>query len=124
MSKFVQVQTQLLELKHIKQALDRLQLAYREDTKYVHRWSGSSHTVPLLVEVGRLSFGLRSSESGAYEVVGDEMQMRAIESALKQITQQYAYCMVVEQTANAGFEIVDEQVANDNTIRMTVRRWS
>ncbi len=124
MSKFVQVQTQLRDPKHIKQALDKLQVTYREDTKYVHRWSGHSFNVPLLVEVGRLSFGLRPTESGEFEVVGDEMQMRSIKSALEQITQQYAYCMVVEQTANAGFEIVDEHVANDNTIRMTVRRWS
>ena len=124
MSKFVQVQTQLREPRHIKQALDKLQISYTEDSRYVHRWSGSTHAVPLLVESGRLKFGLRLAEDGSYEVVGDEMQMRNIRSMMEQITQQYAYCMVVEETAKAGFDIVEERVAADDTIRMTVRRWS
>lgn len=124
MSKFVQIQTQLREPEMIKQALDRLQLTYTEDSAYVHYWSGSKHTVPLLVESGRLKFGLRPTEDGSYEVVGDDMQMGLVRSIVNKVSQQYAYAMVVEETTKAGFNLVEESIGNDDTIRLTVRRWS
>jgi hypothetical protein len=124
MSKFVQVKTQLRDLAMIKRALDDLKLSYSEETTYRHRWSGSEYAVPLLVRDGSLTFGLRPSESGSYEAVGDDMQMRRIRPAVERISQRYAYRMVLEETAEAGFELVEERVGDDNVIHLTVRRWS
>lgn len=124
MSKFVQIQTQLRQPEMIKRALDKLQLSYTEDKTYVHRWSGSRHVVPLLVQSGSLRFGFRPTDDGNYEVVADDMQMRKIQSIVDQVSQQYAYAMVLEETAKAGFNLVEESIGNDDTIRLTVRRWN
>ena len=123
MSKFGQGRTQLRDLNMIKLALDELKLSYSEDATYTHRWSGSDHAVPLLVRDGTLSFGLRQAKDGSYEAVGDDMQMRRIKPAVDRISQRYAYQMVLAETRNAGFDVVEESVGQDDVIHLTVRRW-
>lgn len=124
MSKFVQVKTQLRDIETIKLALDDLKLRYSEDATYTHRWSGRSHSVPLLVAGDSLTFGLRPAEDGSYEAVGDDMQMARLRPVIGRITQRYAYRMVVAETEKAGFDLVEESVGQDDVIRLTVRRWS
>jgi hypothetical protein len=124
MSKFVQVKTQLREVEMIKRALDDLELRYSEDSTYRHRWSGMSYSVPLLIQQGALSFGLRPGADGTYEIVGDDMQMRRIRAIGDQVAQRYAYHMVLAETQKAGFDLVEESVGEDRVIRMTVRRWN
>jgi len=124
MSKFVKVKTQLRDLSLIKHALNDLKLAYQENTNFVHTWSGFRGEVPLVVKVNHAQFGLRETQSGEYEVIGDDMQMAVIRKELDQIQQRYAYHAVLQATAEAGFELVEEKQGNDKVIRMTVRRWS
>ena len=124
MSKFVRVKTELRDPALIKQALDDLQIRYKENERYTHRWSGYSGTVPFVVEQNRLTFALRETDDHSYEVIGDEMQMRAIRTTMAQVEQRYAYHSVVAETAKAGFDLVDEAVGRDGVIRLTVRRWS
>jgi hypothetical protein len=124
MSKFVKVKTQLRDLNLIKQALDDLKLTYNENANFTHMWSGFRGQVPLVVKVHHAQFGLRPSESGEYEVIGDDMQMKVITKELTQLQQRYAYHAVRQATAQAGFELVEENTGRDQVIRMTVRRWS
>jgi hypothetical protein len=124
MSKFVKVQTQLRDLNLIKQALDDLKLDYSENASFVHAWSGFRGQVPLVVNLNHARFGLRSTEAGDYELIGDDMQMKAIRKELDRIQQRYAYHAVRHATADAGFELVEENVGRDQVIRLTVRRWS
>ncbi len=123
MSKFVRVKTELRDPTLIKRALDDLRIHYKENERYTHRWSGYSGTVPFLVEHNRLTFALRPAGDESYEVIGDEMQMSRIRSAMAQVEQRYAYHSVLAETAKAGFDLVDESVGRDNVIRLTVRRW-
>jgi hypothetical protein len=124
MSKFVKVQTQLRDLNLIKSALDDLKLTYSENANFVHRWSGFSGQVPLVVKVRNAQFGLRATAAGDYEVIGDDMQMSVIRPELGRIQQRYAYHAVRQATAEAGFDLVEESVGRDQVIRLTVRRWS
>jgi hypothetical protein len=124
MSKFVKVKTQLRDLNLIKHALDDLKLSYSENANFTHTWSGFRGQVPLVVKVNHAQFGLRGTESGEYEVIGDDMQMGVIRKELGQIQQRYAYHAVRQATQAAGFEMVEESVGNDQVIRLTVRRWS
>jgi hypothetical protein len=124
MSKFVRVQTQLRDLALIKRSLDDLKLSYMEDAEYHHIYSGRREQVPLLVQSGRLKFGLRAGEDGAYEVVGDDMILRKIRRAMQDVQQRYAYHKVLDETAKAGFDLVEERVGQDQVIRLTVRRWN
>jgi hypothetical protein len=123
-SKFVKVQTHLRDLNLIKSALDDLKLNYTENANFVHMWSGFRGQVPLVVKVNHVQFGLRTTTSGDYEVIGDDMQMKAIRKEVDKIQQRYAYHAVRQATSEAGFELVEETVGRDQVIRMTVRRWS
>ena len=124
MSKFVKVRTELRDLALIKRALDDLKLTYSENERYTHIWSGHNETAPLVVKGKSASFALRSNEDGAYEVMGDDMQMGQIKSTLQQIQQRYAYHKVLAEVEQAGFSLVEENTGKDHVIRMTVRRWS
>ncbi len=124
MSKFVKVTTELRDLSLIKRSLDDLKLAYQEDARYVHLFSGTASRVPVLVNSGKAQFGLRQTEEGIYEAVGDDMQVGSIRATLDRVQQRYAYHKVVAETAVAGFDLVEESVGRDNVIRLTVRRWS
>ncbi len=123
MSKFVKIQTELHDKVLIKRALDELEIAYTENEHYVHPWGGFRGEVPLLIKHLGLSFGLRIAPSGAYELIGDDMQMARIRKVLGQIQQRYAYHMVLAETEKVGFNLVEEKVGGDNVIRLTVRRW-
>ena len=124
MSKFVRVRTQLRDLALIKLALDDVGVQYRENAQYVHRWSGFTGQAPLLISQRGLSFGLREGQDGQYEVMGDDMQMKAIRQVMDQVQQRYAYRQVLAETAKAGFALVEETVGDDDVIRLTVRRWA
>ena len=124
MSKFVRVQTALRDLSLVKQALDDLKISYKENARYVHPFSGFKGQVPLLIKQQRVEFGLRTSDQETYEVIGDDMQMAHINKIMGQVQQRYAYHKVLDETSKAGFSLVEEQVGNDQVIRMTVRRWA
>ena len=123
MSKFVKVKTELRDFSLVKRALEDLKLAYGENQPFTHIWSGYRGTVPLVVKQGRVTFGFRLLPEGAYEVIGDDMQLGQIRTTLDQVQQRYAYLKVLQEVEQAGFALVEEHVGKDNVIRMTVRRW-
>ena len=124
MSKFVKVRTELRDLALIKRALDDLKLAYAENERFTHIWSGYSQQAPLVVKQKGATFALRTNDEGAYEAVGDDMQMAQIRSTLQGVQQRYAYYKVLSEVEQAGFTLVEERTGKDHVIRMTVRRWS
>lgn len=124
MSKFVRIKTELRELSLIKRALDDLKLAYQENQRYTHVWSGFSGQAPLLVQTKGAKFAFRATDEGLYEAIGDDMQMATVRAQLDAIQQRYAYHKVVDEVAAAGFALVEEQTGRDHVIRMTVRRWA
>ena len=124
MSKFVKVRTELRDLAFIKRALDDLKLSYGENERYTHIWSGHQETAPLVVKDKRVIFAFRSNEEGAYEAVGDDMQLGQIKNTLLHLQQRYAYHKVLAEVEQAGFSLVEENTGKDHVIRMTVRRWS
>jgi hypothetical protein len=124
MSKFVKVKTELRDLRMIKQSLEDLKLDYSENAMWKHFFSGFSGKVDLVVKTPAVSFGLRKNEQELYEVLADDMQVKSIKVTLQKVQQRYAYHKVVEETAKAGFELVEEKVGADKVIRLTVRRWN
>jgi hypothetical protein len=127
MSKFVRVQTELRDINFIKRALNDLKIGYKENSRYVHVWSGFAGTVPLVIQHRRLNFALRTVPAAdgtdSYEVIGDDMQMGEIRKLLAQVQQRYAYHKVLDETQKAGFALVEESTGRDKVIRLTVRRW-
>jgi hypothetical protein len=124
MSKFVKVRTELRDLALIKRALDDLKLVYRENERFTHVWSGYNQQAPLVVKQKGAAFAFRTNEEGAYEAIGDDMQMAQIKNTLQQLQQRYAYHKVLAEVEQAGFTLVEEHAGKDHVIRMTVRRWT
>jgi hypothetical protein len=122
MSKFVQIKTELRDLALIKRALDDLKIVYQEQAQYTHPYSGKRSAVPVLIKEKRATFGLRESD-GAYEIIGDDMQMGQIRSLMAPVQQRYAYHKVLVETVKAGFSLVEEHTGRDQVIRLSVRRW-
>lgn len=123
MSKFVQVATELRDLALIKRALDECQIKYEEDAVFTHRYGGFTGRVPLVMQMGGATVGLRPDKEGAYELLADDMQLRQIQPRMQGVQQRYAYHKVLAETAEAGFELVEEETDRGNVIRLTVRRW-
>ncbi len=124
MSKFVKVRTELRDVALVKKALDDLQIRYEEDMRYRHFFSGANEEAALVVHAREGSFGLNPNADGLLEVMGDSMQMAGVRQTLARIQQRYAYHMVVDETAKAGFALIEEKTGSDQVIRMTVRRWN
>ncbi len=101
-----------------------LSISYGENERYCHLWSGFDQQAPLVVKQTRAVFALCLNEDGAYEALGDDMQMAQVKSTLQQIQQRYAYHKVLNEVEQAGFSLVEENTGKDHVIRMTVRRWS
>ena len=124
MSKFVKIATEFRDLALLKETLGDLNVSYAEDERYNHLFSDFNEVVPLVITLARQTqFGLRVAEDGAYELIGDDMQLKPIRKVLDEIQQRYAYRKVLKETALAGFELVEEKTGNDDVIRLTVRRW-
>lgn len=124
MSKFVKIKTELRDLALVKETLNDLKISYAEDEQYRHVYSGYNEVVPLVIMLTpQAKFGLRRTDADAYEVIGDDMQIGPLKRRMDEIQQRYAYRKVLKETAEAGFELVEEKTGNDDVIRMTVRRW-
>lgn len=124
MSKFVKIKTEFRDLALVKETLDDLKISYVEDERYNHVFSDFNEVVPLVFTLAqRAKFGLRRTDEDAYEVIGDDMQLGPLKKRMGEIQQRYAYRKVLRETAQAGFELVEEKTGNDDVIRMTVRRW-
>ncbi len=123
MSKFVRINTELREADIVMRALDDLKIPYEKNQPYRHVYSRREEVVPIVVRQRGAYFGLRQPAEGPLEVIGDDMQMRAINQTIEQVQQRYAYHLVLRETQKAGFDLVEETTGQDKVIRMTVRRW-
>ncbi|MEM7129719.1 MAG: DUF1257 domain-containing protein [Chloroflexota bacterium] len=123
MSKFVKINTELRDADIVMEALDDLSIPYEANQQYKHIYSGHKELVPVLVRKPGAHFGFRQKEDGLLEVIGDDMQMHGIQKTVESIQQRYAYRIVLRETEQAGFDLVEETVGADQVIRLTVRRW-
>jgi hypothetical protein len=76
---------------------------------------------------GGVEVGVRQTENGI-ELVCDEVELERVEGVTKQefqkyVTQKYTHKKITDELAKHGFTIVEEQVQDDQTIKLRVRRW-
>jgi Protein of unknown function (DUF1257) len=51
-------------------------------------------------------------------------QNSSVDRFIKQITQRYAYQTILQETAQQGFNVAEQQQSQDGTIRLVLQRWS
>lgn len=129
MSHFTRVRTQITDREMLVKALTDLKYQVSENAT-VRGYQGNSLKAELVVKPGgSYDIGFERTAAGQYEVVADwwgvqkDAQLNT-QAFMNPVTQRYAYHKVVAEVAKQGFQVVQEAQGADQTIKVTVRRWS
>ncbi|MDJ0589816.1 MAG: DUF1257 domain-containing protein [Pleurocapsa sp. MO_226.B13] len=127
MSHFSNIKTKIRNLDSLKSALKDLDIDWKNGPGTVRGYQGQTHKADVVVEqANNYDFGF-SWNGSEYELVADLQywqQPLTVEGFLRQVTQRYAYHTVVNETANQGFNITEQEKNQDGSIRLVVQRWS
>jgi hypothetical protein len=127
MSHFSNIKTKIRNLTSLKAALDDLGVDWKSGPSQVRGYQGQTLKAEVVVEQDNdydIGFSWNGSE---YELVADLQywqQPLTVEGFLRQVTQRYAYHTVVNEAANQGFAVAEQQNNQDGSIRLVVQRWS
>jgi Cft2 family RNA processing exonuclease len=55
---------------------------------------------------------------------GQTQQPLTVDGFLRQVTQRYAYNTVLAESSRQGFQLAEEQVQQDGSVRLVVQRWN
>ncbi len=127
MSHFSKIKTQIRNLNSLKSALQDLEITWKPGPHPVRGYQGQTHTAEVAIEQDN-DFDIGFSWNGSeYELVADLQywqQPLSVEGFLSRVTQRYAYHTVVNESANQGFQVAEQQNQEDGSIRLVVQRWS
>ena len=133
MSHFTQVETKINDLVALKAALVDLNMEFEEATENelvkVRGWKGSTLTAEAKIKGSKsYDIGLQLTEEGTYKLVADwwgieEETNETQQVMMQKITQRYAYHKVKKEVAAQGFQMDEEQVEADGTIKLGVSKW-
>ena len=129
MSHFSQIKTKIRNLDALKVALTDLGAAWQSGPCDVRGYRGQTQLADLVIpQDNGYDIGFRlNSETKEYELVADLQywqQPLTVEGFLRQVTQRYAYNTVLTQATQQGFQLSEEQVREDGSVRLVVQRWN
>ncbi len=129
MSHFSQIKTKIRNLPALQAALTDMGADWKAGPQTVRGYQGTTETAEVVIEQDNgydLGFK-RNEETGDYELVADMQywqQSLSVDGFLNKVTQRYAYHTVVSETASQGFQVAEQTVAKDGSIRLVLQRWS
>lgn len=129
MSHFSTIKTAFVSQPHLMQALQDVQAEFglgevRENAT-VRGFGGQSTQAEVVVSTRNQGYDLGFRREGeAYVLVADWYGLQDIkrEELLSRVQQRYAYHVVREQLDQKGFALVEEEVREDRTIHLVLRR--
>ncbi|MEO1068601.1 MAG: DUF1257 domain-containing protein [Cyanobacteria bacterium J06638_6] len=129
MSHFSQIKTKIRNLDSLKLALNDLGTDWQAGPCQVRGYQGNTETADVVIaQDNGYDIGFRRNpETNDYELVADLQywqQPLTVEGFLRQVTQRYAYNTVVSETSRQGFQLAEEQVREDGSVRLVVQRWN
>ncbi|WAC04929.1 MAG: DUF1257 domain-containing protein [Methanoregula sp.] len=77
--------------------------------------------------------GFRLNDQGTYDIIADWWGVRGtkqenlidgLQERINRIQREYAIRMVMEQTRQNGFEMIERADEKDGSVRIVVRRWA
>lgn len=125
MSHFTTIQTQLAVLQYITEALSDLDMRHEVGSMEIRGYGGARTAVEIKVPTSNPDYDMGFRKQGEnYELVADWWGIKDVnqDEFLRQVTQRYAYHAAKNQLEEQDFTIVDEDVEQDETIHITVRR--
>ena len=122
MSRIVSIHTEFRDLEILKTCLENLHCQIlHQDTDL--RMTGTHIRVQLLVNASFGTLGFRHTSAGNYELVGDDMILDRQGEFINRLKQQYAYRKILKDAKAAGYNLVQEEIGEDKTIKLIVRKW-
>ncbi|MFZ4640333.1 MAG: DUF1257 domain-containing protein [Nodosilinea sp.] len=128
MSHFSQIKTKIRNLASLTEALTDLGTDWKAGPCQVRGYQGQTQLVDVVIpQSNGYDIGFRRDpDSQDYELVADLQywqQPLTVDGFLRQVTQRYAYRTVLSQTSRQGFQVSEEQVRQDGSVRLVVQRW-
>jgi Protein of unknown function (DUF1257) len=126
MSHFSQIKTQIRNLTSLKAALSDLGFDWKEGPSEVRGYQGQTQQAEVVVAQSNgydIGFAWNGQE---YALVSDLQfwqQNGSVDKFLKQVTQRYAFHTIVDESAQKGFQISEQQRHEDGSIRLVLQRW-
>jgi len=119
MSKFVTISTQIRDVQCLREALGDAG-AEVVTGKEVRGYAGRK-PVEFAAVTTAGQVGFRKTLEGPYEVVADNMSIP--QDFVRDLTQRYARRKVLKEATRAGFNVVEDKVQEDRSLRLVVRKW-
>ncbi|MBD0334263.1 MAG: DUF1257 domain-containing protein [Cyanobacteria bacterium Co-bin13] len=129
MSHFSQIKTKIRNLESLQAALTDLGTDWKSGPVEVRGYQGLTQVADVVIEQENgYDIGFRrNSDTQDYELVADLQywkQPLTVEGFLNQITQRYAFHTVLNESSRQGFQVSEQQVNQDGSIRLVVQRWN
>jgi hypothetical protein len=106
-----------------------LGVAYKEASS-MRTADGVIHKVDVILkDTNGKDIGFEKTKKGDYRVIADcsglnKAQLKKQQDLVNKIRQKYAYNTVVNELKKQGYIISEEEKVQNNTIRLTARKWS
>ncbi len=134
MSHITEVKTNIKNLIMLKQALKDLNIEFVEadaqNMLEIKGWNKEKKEVLMELKTGcSYSVGVvLNEETKTYEFVADWWGLETYtevsqEEYINKITQKYAYNTVLDKIRSKGYELVNEEVDEEQNVRVVLRRW-
>lgn len=129
MSHFTTIKTQFVAVAPLKKALADVRAEFNlgevRENALVSGYHGNTARADLVVATRNQGYDLGFRKQGeTYELVADWYGIRDIQQAnlTARLSQRYAYHTVKEKLDQQGFSLVEEEVKQDKTIHLVLRR--
>ena len=126
MSHFSTIKTKIKNKPELLEALQLLQYDVQEDQELINPINHQHEKVKVDVSIGN-DIGFRLNNNGEYELVADIQtwnQSIPPERLIEKVTQQYARMTIHNTVKEMGFQVEEEWEMDDNSIELTVTRWT
>ena len=127
MSHFSKIKTTLKDLPLLKKALTDLSISWDTEVKQIKGYKNQTSFANLVISQNN-NYDIGFSWNGfEYQLVADLQfwqQPWSVELFLDKVTQRYAYHSIITATDKQGFKTIEEVKLEDNSIHLTLQRWS
>lgn len=125
MSHFTRLKTKMTVREHLTGALDDLGYRCEEGDVEIRGYGGNRTKVQIRVPTANAGYDIGFTESGgSYALIADWWGIEDLDSEvfIRDLTKRYAYRAACATLEEQGFALVDEEVAQDGRLHLTLRR--
>ncbi len=127
MSHFSQIKTKIRDLDALEAALSDLGIDSKRGDMQVRGYQGQTQAASVIIpQDNGYDVGFQW-DGESYQLVADLQywkQQWSLETFVNKVTQRYAYQTIVTESANKGFQVLEQARAEDGSVRLVLQRWS